>query len=118
MLPEVYYVLARAYDKAGDPSVGATYMREFQHATSAKRDHDAQVLEAERPTAQAKRELEKGNTVAARALFEKRSTSTPINGSPTRTWPKWIFPLATCNRLTRIWRGWSGSIRTRPWEIS
>jgi tetratricopeptide (TPR) repeat protein len=82
MLPEVYYVLARAYDKAGDPSLGATYMREFQHATSDKRDHDAQVLEAERPIAQGQRELEKGNTVAARALFEKALDVDPDQWEP------------------------------------
>jgi Flp pilus assembly protein TadD len=69
--PEVYYVLARAYHKDGQPALSAKYMSQFQQATSAQRDREERTLEAGRPIAQAQRQLDEGNTAAARVLFEK-----------------------------------------------
>ena len=81
-LPEVYYVLAHAYEQDGNRALGAKYMSEFREATSAKGDHDAHVLESERPTAQAQRQLDQGNTAAARALFEKALEIDPEQWEP------------------------------------
>jgi tetratricopeptide (TPR) repeat protein len=81
-VPEVYYVLARAYQKNGDPAASAQYMSQFQQATSAERDREARTLEAERPVAQAQRRLDEGNTAAAQALFEKAFEVDPNQWEP------------------------------------
>lgn len=80
--PEVEYVLARAYEKAGDAALGAKYMREFERRTSAKRDQDARLLEAQRPIAQAQRQLDQGNIAVARALFEQALAVDPDQWEP------------------------------------
>ena len=66
-----YYILARAYRSKGDAARSTAYMENFRRATSAERDREAHKLEAERPIAQAQRELDHGNSQAARVLFEK-----------------------------------------------
>ena len=70
-VPTAYYTLARAYRNKGDAARSAAYMENFRRATSAERDREARKLEAERPIAQAQRELDRGNSQAARVLFEK-----------------------------------------------
>ena len=57
-------------------------MESFQQASSAERDREARKLEAERPIAQAQRELEHGNPKAARALFEKALQADPNQWEP------------------------------------
>jgi tetratricopeptide (TPR) repeat protein len=69
--PTYYYTLARAYRSKGDAARSSAYMESFEQATAVERDHEARKLEAERPIAQAQRELEHGNPKAARVLFEK-----------------------------------------------
>jgi Flp pilus assembly protein TadD len=83
-IPEVYYVLARAYQRKGDPARGAEYeyMKKFQQATAAARDRQARALQAGRPTAQAQRQLDQGNPAAARALFEKALEADPDQWEP------------------------------------
>jgi Tfp pilus assembly protein PilF len=57
-------------------------MERFQQATSAERDREARKLEAERPIAQAQRELEHGNPKVARALFERALQADPNRWEP------------------------------------
>jgi tetratricopeptide (TPR) repeat protein len=66
-----YYILARAYRSKGDAARSSAYMQNFQQATSAEQDREARKLDAERPIAQAQRQLDHGNPHAARVLFEK-----------------------------------------------
>lgn len=77
-----YYILARAYRRKGDDARSTAYMESFQQATSAERDREARELEAERPIAQAQRELEHGNPKAARGLFEKALQADPNQWEP------------------------------------
>ena len=77
-----YYILARAYRAKGDGVRSAALMNSFQQATSVERDREARKLEAERPIAQAQRELEQGNTPEARALFEKSLQVDPNQWEP------------------------------------
>jgi Flp pilus assembly protein TadD len=81
-VPEIYYVLARAYRKRGDSSLGTKYMNKFQQVTEAKRDHDAQLLAVDRPIAQAQRQLDQGHTAEARTLFEKALELDPNRWEP------------------------------------
>ena len=82
MAPATYYVLARAYRIKGDAARSTAYMDNFQGATSAERDREAHKLEAERPIAQAQRELDHGNPYAARILFEKALEVDPNQWEP------------------------------------
>jgi len=81
-VPVIYYILGRAYRSKGDPARAAGYMEKFQQATSAERDRQARNLEAERPIAQAQRQLDDGNPEAARALFEKALQVDPNRWEP------------------------------------
>ncbi len=81
-MPMIYYILGRAYRSKGDPARAAGYMERFQQATSAERDRQARTLEAERPIAQAQRQLDQGNAEAARALFEKALEVDPNRWEP------------------------------------
>jgi tetratricopeptide (TPR) repeat protein len=81
-VPTVYYTLARAYRNKGDTARSAAYMENFQRATSAERDREARKLEVERPIAQAQRELDRGNSQAARVLFEKALQVDPSQWEP------------------------------------
>lgn len=80
--PSIYYVLAAAYHSKGDQARKAEYMAKFQQATAAERDRKAQTLAAERPLAQAERELDQGRTAEARALFEKAARLNPNRWEP------------------------------------
>ena len=80
--PATYYILARAYRSKGDAARSAAYLENFQRATSAERDREARKLEAERPIAQAQRELDRGNSQAARVLFEKALRVDPDQWEP------------------------------------
>lgn len=77
-----YYILARAYRSKGDAARSSAYMKSFQQASSAEQDREARKLEAERPIAQAQRELEHGNPKAARVLFEKALQVDPNQWEP------------------------------------
>lgn len=77
-----YYILARAYRSKGDAARSTAYMENFQQATSAERDREAHKLEAERPIAQAQRELGRGNPKTARVLFEKAVQVDPNQWEP------------------------------------
>lgn len=77
-----YYILARAHRSKGDTDRSTAYMESFQQATAAERDREARKLEAERPIAQAQRELEHGNPQAARVLFEKALQADPNRWEP------------------------------------
>ena len=81
-VPTAYYTLARAYRNKGDAARSAAYMENFQRATSAERDREARKLEVERPMAQAQRELDRGNSQAARVLFEKALQVDPSQWEP------------------------------------
>jgi Flp pilus assembly protein TadD len=81
-VPEIYYVLARAYRKKGDSSLSAEYMKKFEQVTEAQRDRDAQRLAADRPIAQAQRQLDQGHTAEARTLFEKALEVDPNRWEP------------------------------------
>ena len=81
-VPTAYYTLARAYRNKGDAARSAAYMENFRRATSAERDREARKLEAERPIAQAERELDRGNSQAARVLFEKALLVDPSQWEP------------------------------------
>ena len=81
-MPAAYYILARAYHSKGDATRSASYLENFQRATSAERDREARKLEAERPIAQAQRELNHGNPQAARVLFEKALQVDPSQWEP------------------------------------
>jgi len=81
-VPTVYYTLARAYRNKGDAARSAAYMENFQRASSAERDREARKLEVERPIAQAQRELDRGNSQAARVLFEKALQVDPSQWEP------------------------------------
>jgi len=81
-LPAVYYILARAYRNKGDTARSAAYLENFQRATSAEHEREAHKLEAERPSAQAQRELDRGNSQAARVLFEKALLADPNRWEP------------------------------------
>ncbi len=81
-VPTAYYTLARAYRNKGDAARSAAYMENFRRATSAERDREARKLEAERPIAQAQRELDRGNSQAARVLFEKALQVDPSQWEP------------------------------------
>jgi Flp pilus assembly protein TadD len=80
--PTIYYVLATAYRKKGDQTRKAEYMEKFRQATAADRDRKAQTLAAERPLAQAERELDQGHTAEARSLFEKAARLNPNRWEP------------------------------------
>jgi tetratricopeptide (TPR) repeat protein len=80
--PATYYILARAYRNKGDAARSNAYMENFQQATSVERDREARKLEAERPIAQAQRELDRGNSQAARVLFEKALQVDPNQWEP------------------------------------
>ena len=80
--PSSYYTLARAYRSKGDAAHSTAYMEHFQRATSAERDREAHKLEAERPIAQAQRELDHENPQAARILFEKALQVDPNQWEP------------------------------------
>jgi Flp pilus assembly protein TadD len=80
--PALYYVLATAYRKKGDRARKAEYMTKFQQATAADQDRKAQTLAAERPIAQAERELDQGQTAEALALFEKAAKLNPNRWEP------------------------------------
>jgi Flp pilus assembly protein TadD len=81
-VPAAYYVLARAYRSKGDTARSSAYMEDFQRAISAERDREARQGEAERPIAQAQRELDHGNSQAARALFGKALQVDPNQWEP------------------------------------
>ncbi|HEV2379801.1 MAG TPA: tetratricopeptide repeat protein [Terriglobia bacterium] len=81
-LPEIYYVLARAYNLAGDAARHAECMKAFQEATAVERDRQAKTLEAERPIAQAQRQVDAGNPAGARALFEQAFRADPEQWAP------------------------------------
>ena len=81
-MPMIYYIFGRAYRSKGDAARAAEYMEKFQQATSAERDRQARNLEAERPIAQAQRQLDDGNPEAARALFEKALRADPNRWEP------------------------------------
>ena len=81
-LPAISYILARAYRSKGDAARSTAYMKNFQQATSAESDRKEHKLEAERPIAQAQRQLEHGNTQAARILFEKALQVDPNQWEP------------------------------------
>jgi tetratricopeptide (TPR) repeat protein len=81
-MPMIYYVLGRAYRSKGEMARAAEYMERFQQATSAERDRKARNLEAERPIAQAQRQLDQGNPGAARTLFEKALEVDPNRWEP------------------------------------
>jgi Flp pilus assembly protein TadD len=81
-VPTTYYILARAYRRKGDAARSSAYMENFQRATSAERDRETRKLEAERPIAQAQRELDHGNPQAARILFEKALEVDPNQWEP------------------------------------
>ena len=70
-MPMIYYLLGRAYRSKGDPARASGYTEKFRQAISAERDLEARTLQAERPIAQAQRQLEQGNPAAARDLFEQ-----------------------------------------------
>ena len=70
-MPMIYYLLGRAYRSKGNPARASGYTEKFRQATSAERDLEARTLQAERPIAQAQRQLEQGNPAAARDLFEQ-----------------------------------------------
>jgi tetratricopeptide (TPR) repeat protein len=80
--PTIYYVLARAYRSKGDASRNAEYVEKFQRATNADRDRQAQLLAADRPIAQAQRQLDGGHVAEARALFEKALQVDPNRWEP------------------------------------
>lgn len=75
--PNIFYVLGRAYRSQGDRARAAEYMAKFQQVTAADRDQKERTLTAERPLAQAERELEQGHAAVARALFEKAARINP-----------------------------------------
>jgi Flp pilus assembly protein TadD len=77
-----YYILARAYRSKGDAARSTGYMENFQKATSAEKEREERKTEAERPIAQAQRQLEQGNTQAARVLFEKALEADPNQWEP------------------------------------
>jgi len=81
-VPTAYYTLARAYRNKGDAARSAAYMENFERATSAERDREARKLEVARPIAQAQRELDRGNSQAARILFEKALEVDPSQWEP------------------------------------
>ena len=81
-VPEIYYILARAYRGKGDTARSAAYMKNFQQATSAEGHRKARKLEAEQPIAQAQRQLDQGNLQAARLLFEKALQVDPTQWEP------------------------------------
>lgn len=81
-VPEIYYVLARAYRKKGDASLSAEYTRKFEEVTDVQRNRDAQLLAADRPIAQAQRQLDEGHTAEAQALFEKALEADPNRWEP------------------------------------
>ncbi|PYU54227.1 MAG: hypothetical protein DMG55_32215 [Acidobacteria bacterium] len=80
--PATYYILARAYRRKGDAARSATYLENFQRATSVEQDREARKAEAERPMAQAQRELDHGNPQAARVQFEKALQVDPSQWEP------------------------------------
>jgi Flp pilus assembly protein TadD len=81
-MPIIYYVLGRAYRSKRDMTRAAAYMDRFQQATASDRDRQARKLAAERPIAQAQRQLDDGNPEAARALFEKALQVDPNRWEP------------------------------------
>ena len=80
--PATYYILARAYRRKGDAARSATYLENFQRATSVEQDREARKAEADRPIAQAQRELDHGNPQAARVQFEKALQVDPSQWEP------------------------------------
>jgi len=82
VLPEIYYGLARAYRKKGEASLDAEYVKKFQQVMEAKRDHDAQLLAADRPIAQAQRQLDQGHEAEARGLFQAALAVDPNRWEP------------------------------------
>src|SRR5438094_4803188 len=81
-VPTAYYTLARAYRNKGDAARSAAYLENFQRATSVEQDREARKAEAERPMAQAQRELDHGNPQAARVQFEKALQVDPSQWEP------------------------------------
>ncbi|HKS94752.1 MAG TPA: tetratricopeptide repeat protein [Terriglobia bacterium] len=81
-VPEIYYVLARAYRKEGNASLSAEYTKKFEQVTQAERDRDARLLAADRPIAQAQRQLDEGHPAQAQALFEKALEIDPNRWEP------------------------------------
>jgi tetratricopeptide (TPR) repeat protein len=81
-IPMIYYVLSRAYRTRGDKARSAGYMEKFQQATNAARDSQAHNLEAERPIAQAQRQLDDGHPDAAGTLFKKALEVDPNRWEP------------------------------------
>jgi len=81
-IPMIYYVLARAYRTRGDSARSAACMEKFQQATNAARDNQARKQEAERPIAQAQRQLDDGHPEAAQALFQKALEVDPNRWEP------------------------------------
>lgn len=75
--PEIYFALGRAYQKRGDRARGDTYRRKFQEISSANREKEDQNRAAEKFIAQGERQLDQGNTTAARVLFEQAVQADP-----------------------------------------
>jgi len=81
-IPAIYYSLGRAYHAKGDSARSAEYMHKFQNATATGRERDERKLAAERPIAQALRQLGEGHPAVARELFQKALEIDPTQWLP------------------------------------
>ena len=81
-LPEIDLALARAFRAKGDLAQAGEYEKKFEAATVAERERKDRALAADRPIAQGERQLDEGNTAAARSLFEKAVEADPSRWAP------------------------------------
>ncbi len=80
--PAIYYELGRAYRSKGDAARADEYLKKFQQITAVERDRLDRRMVADRPLGQGQRQLDQGNTEAARALFEKALQVDPDRWQP------------------------------------
>jgi tetratricopeptide (TPR) repeat protein len=80
--PTIYYDLGRAYRSKGDAARGTEYVKKFQQITAAERDKLDRRIAADRPLAQAQRQLDQGHADVARTLFEQALQVDPNRWEP------------------------------------
>ena len=78
-IPEIYYNLGKAYQKKGDRAKAEDYLKKFQELTSVRRDTKDRSREAGILITIGEKQLDQGNKVEARTLFEQALELEPNN---------------------------------------
>jgi len=79
--PEIYYALGRALQKTGHRTDAVTYFKKFQDRNTSARHKTDQSQEAGKLISEGERQLDRGNPVQARKLFEEALKADPNDWS-------------------------------------